>query len=75
VAYPPIAKMREQQGVVICRVTISPTGAVTEASVKTSSGNVALDNAAIEAVLSAAPLPPPPSGPATVELPIVFSLK
>ncbi|GGF23368.1 hypothetical protein GCM10011611_31830 [Aliidongia dinghuensis] len=74
VIYPRLAKMREQEGTVALAVKIDGTGAA-DPSVETSSGNTALDNAAIDAAKNAAPFPAPPGGDTLVHLKIAFSLK
>ena len=75
VVYPRLAKMREQEGTVALAVKIDGTGAATDATVETSSGNTTLDNAALEAAKAAAPFPAPPGGDTLVHLKIAFTLK
>ncbi|HLZ67839.1 MAG TPA: TonB family protein [Aliidongia sp.] len=75
VVYPRLAKMREQEGTVAFAVKIDGGGAVSDASVETSSGNTTLDNAALDAAKTAAPYPAPPGGAALVHLKVAFSLK
>jgi len=74
VIYPRIAKMREQEGTVAFNVKIDGAGAVTDAAVEATSGNTALDNAALDAAKNAAPFPAPPGGGALVHLKVAFSL-
>jgi protein TonB len=48
--YPSVSRIREEQGVVQVRVTISPYGTVGDVSVEKSSGYARLDEAALKAV-------------------------
>lgn len=63
--YPHMAKLREQQGVVTCAVSIGGDGSLAGATVEASSGIPSLDDAALQAVKDAAPFDPPPHGAAT----------
>jgi TonB family protein len=73
--YPRLAKMREQEGSVTYQLTLDPAGGVKDVSVETSSGNPSLDDAALDAVKSAAPFPAPPGGaPVTLHGTVAFKL-
>ncbi len=65
-----------ESGTVAVRFTISDSGAVTGARVSRSSGNAALDQAAVGIVQRASPVPAPPSGVnvRTLTVPIRFDL-
>jgi len=51
-SYPPISVRLREQGTVMVDVLVSDQGLASEAKVKSSSGHVRLDNAAVSAVLS-----------------------
>lgn len=51
---------------------IGPSGALRYASISTSSGNAAFDNAVLAAVRRAAPFPPPPKGTMPAQLQFVL---
>ncbi len=61
-----------RRGTAIVAFGISPTGAIVYADVARSSGNAALDRAAVDAVRGAAPFPPPPAGATPPQL--MFSI-
>jgi protein TonB len=58
--YPLAARKRQVQGKVILRFTISEKGDLKNVNVLRSSKNSDLDQAAMDAIRSAAPYPPPP---------------
>jgi protein TonB len=58
--YPLTARKRQVQGKVVLRFTLSDRGDLQNVSVVRSSKSSDLDQAAVEAVRSAAPYPPPP---------------
>lgn len=59
--YPPQARRRHQTGMVGLTFTIDRQGRVLSAQVTTSSGNPLLDQAALDMLSAAQPLPKPPS--------------
>jgi periplasmic protein TonB len=71
--YPPDARRRRWTGLVRVAFTIGRDGAVRDLRLIASSGHVPLDRCALEAVLEAAPFPPPPGG-GEVEVPVSFTL-
>jgi protein TonB len=75
--YPPRARATRQQGVVYIRFTMDRSGTVLTSTIVRKSGFFTLDQAALDTLRRAQPLPPIPSGrPDTVELtvPIQFEL-
>ncbi len=70
--YPRIARERGIEGVVRLRFMLNPSGAVDKLEVLQSSGSDVLDNASIQAVYRAAPMP---YVDGWVEIPIVYVLK
>jgi periplasmic protein TonB len=76
--YPWTARRRGMQGRVVLRLAVARSGAVTEARVESSSGAEILDEAAIEMVQRANPVPPlPASFPgdhAEFRVPVEFAL-
>jgi periplasmic protein TonB len=76
--YPLWATSHRLEGEVLVRFIIAPDGQVTAVTVRKSSGWESLDQAALEAVQEAAPMPRPPDGlltkPTPMELTIVFQL-
>lgn len=77
--YPPDARRRHDQGDVQLAFTIDRSGRVMTRSIRGASGSVALDEAALELLERAAPLPPPPPqiAGASVELslPVEYRMK
>ncbi len=61
-AYPAAARQRGETGLVVVRVELDERGGVTSAQVERSSGHVALDEAAVTAVLSWRCTPPSRQG-------------
>jgi protein TonB len=75
--YPPRARATRQQGVVYVRFTMDRSGTVLTSTIVRKSGFFTLDQAALDTLRRAQPLPPIPSGrPDTVELtvPVQFEL-
>lgn len=75
--YPPDAQRQHVQGTVVIRFRLGRDGHVLSASLEHSSGNAALDQAAMETLRHADPLPKiPPDRPDQVELivPVEFSI-
>lgn len=76
--YPPAAQQRQIEGRVVVGFTLGPEGQVASAEIVESSRHSALDQAALDAVRSAAPFPRPPSnlfdGPLEMKITIVFEL-
>ncbi len=56
--------MRRIEGVVVLRLTIERSGTLADAAIAESSGSPVLDEAALEMVRRAVPLPPLPQGEA-----------
>lgn len=73
-AYPAAARDRQAAGTVVVTFLVGPSGRVASASVSRSSGDAALDGAALQAV-RAASLPPPPGGRFGGRIAIDFSLR
>ena len=74
--YPPAARARREDGVVVLTFTMNRAGKVLGASVKTSSGSPTLDRAALETVRRAS-LPRVPdefADPLRLVVPVEFSL-
>lgn len=57
--YPPAARRSAQQGQVVLSFILRADGTVDDLSIRTSSGFAELDDAALAAVRSAKPFPPP----------------
>lgn len=76
--YPLWARRHRLEGEVSVRFVLTPNGQVAAVSILKSSGRDCLDEAAIEAVQEAAPMPEPPDGvlkkPTSMDLVIVFKL-
>ena len=76
--YPTQAKKEKQQGTVVVRFSINRAGEVISADIKRSSGNALLDQAALELLRKASPVPAlPDSMPQqtlNIALPIDYSL-
>lgn len=75
--YPASARASGVEGVVHLSFTIDPSGRVLAQSVARSSGSPALDQAAIDMIRRASPLPPPPEATASVSVtaPVNFRLR
>ena len=76
--YPPLARFRQEEGVVQVRFELDPGGRVLRVDVKRESGSAALDAAAV-ALLAGAVLPAPPrelaAAQRVVTLPIRYRLQ
>jgi TonB family protein len=75
--YPAAAASRGSEGLVVVRFRVGRSGSVEEAWVVRRSSDPSLDDAAIDAVWRAAPMPPVPAGmpaPAEIEAPMPFRL-
>ncbi len=76
--YPLWARSHRLEGEVLVRFLLSPDGQVSAVRVSKSSGQDCLDEAAVNAVQQASPMPPPPEGilskATSVELTLVFKL-
>ncbi|WP_019601576.1 energy transducer TonB [Teredinibacter turnerae] len=76
--YPAHLKKRKVQGVVVVRFTINATGEILHKAIKKSSGNTELDQAALDVLDKANPLPPIPAEmkrtKLTLSLPVDYSL-
>jgi len=72
--YPPHARRAGIQGITELGFTIHEDGSISGVTVRVSSGNAILDEAAVAAVFAAAPFPKPHS-PARIAIPISFKLR
>jgi periplasmic protein TonB len=76
--YPRAARSRRIEGQVVVQLTVTPEGQLATVGIARTSGSDLLDDAALEMVRRAAPLPPLPASsagrPVTLAVPIVFSL-
>lgn len=76
--YPAMLKKNKIEGTVILQFAINKNGEVLSASIKTSSGNEQLDQAALDMLKKAAPLPPIPESlgrdQISIAVPVEFSL-
>ena len=76
--YPLLARSRRLEGKVSIKFVLNPDGQISAVGVSKSSGQNCLDEAAVDAIRQAAPLPPPPDGLLTsatsMELTITFKL-
>jgi periplasmic protein TonB len=74
--YPRGARSRREQGVVSVSFAINASGSVTSARITRSSGNSELDQAALDMLRRASPVPAPPPGVGrNIALPVEFSLR
>ena len=77
-SYPPQARAAFKEGRVVVRFTITTDGGVRSVDLRKSSNTKVLDEAALQAVRSAAPFPAPPrhlfKGDIPLELTIIFEL-
>lgn len=77
-AYPPLSRRMGEQGKVMLRAHVLPSGSADDVVVKTSSGSTRLDNAALDAVRKWKFVPARQGGElvaAWVQIPITFSLE
>ncbi len=76
--YPPAARFRDEEGVVLLRFNLDSSGRVLQVALERSSGSAALDAAAL-ALLADATLPSPPPGlpqdQRNISLPIRYRLQ
>jgi len=76
--YPPLARIKQNEGRVVVRFVITLEGRAKKIQVIKSSGYKSLDEAALKAIKTAAPFPKPPSHlfkrTIPIELPIIFKL-
>lgn len=73
--YPPELKKRKSQGVVTLKFGIRRSGEIFAASIKTSSGHGALDDAALQMLADASPLPPLPASIKKEEIHLVIPIE
>ena len=77
--YPAVAKRRRWEGTTVVQLRLSPEGKVTDISVVGKCGHEILDEAAVNMIRKALPLPAPPEGlrgrDQTVLVPIKFKLE
>lgn len=74
VVYPSLARRRGMQGRTTVKFVVERSGEANEVRIVESSGFAILDNAALEAIARATPLPAP-AAPTQVVMPIVFTLR
>ena len=72
--YPRAARLRRIEGQVMLELSIMADGQIASAMVVTGSGHAALDDAALDMVRRAAPVPVPHDGPLALRVPIMFAL-
>lgn len=74
--YPSAARARREEGTVQVRFSIDARGNVLTASVVRSSGHPALDEAVLDLMRRASPVPaPPPDAPKTITAPVRFNIR
>ena len=74
--YPSAAQARGEEGVVEVRFSIDDRGNVLSAKVVRSSGHPALDDAVLDLMRRASPVPAPPPGVSrTISAPVEFDLR
>lgn len=74
--YPSAARRRGQEGTAQIRFTIDGSGNVLSAELVRSSGHAALDEAVLELMRRASPVPaPPPDAPRTITAPVRFTIR
>lgn len=73
--YPPELKKRKTQGVVTLKFGIRRSGEIFAASIKTSSGHGALDDAALQMLADASPLPQLPASIKKEEIHLVIPIE
>lgn len=72
--YPQRARDRHIEGSVLVNFTVAPDGTASDISLARSSQHLILDRAALAAVKASSPFPPPPDGPLSIEVNILFEL-
>jgi protein TonB len=70
--YPRAARLRRIQGTAIVRLGVLADGRLAALSLARSSGHAILDDASLDMVRRAAPLPRPPGGAIELDVPVVF---
>ena len=74
--YPSAARGRGEEGTVQVRFSIDDAGNVLSSQVVRSSGHPALDDAVVDLMRRASPVPPPPAGaPRTITAPVRFNIR
>ncbi len=73
--YPVAARRSGTEGSVVAGFVVDESGVVKSIEVTSTSGSSVLDGAALRIIERVSPLPPPPGGELSVELPLTFSLK
>jgi protein TonB len=73
--YPSQARRAGIQGLTEVVFTIHQDGSVSGVSVRVSSGQAMLDQAALDAIYAAAPFRPPPPAAAKIAVPVAFKLR
>ncbi|KPF43411.1 energy transducer TonB [Rhizobium sp. AAP43] len=74
--YPPEARRNREEGTVYVRFKIDDSGNVLTVSLSRSSGSTALDNAVLDMVRRASPVPAPPAGVnKTITTPVRFNIR
>ncbi|HEX2115882.1 MAG TPA: TonB family protein [Alphaproteobacteria bacterium] len=71
--YPRAARLRRIEGTAVVRLTILADGRLGSLTLARSSGHQVLDEASLDMVRRATPLPRPPAGPVDLDVPIVFA--
>ena len=74
--YPPGARRRREEGVVLVRFRIDDRGIVQSAQLVRSSGHAELDEAVLALIRRASPVPAPPAGaPRSITAPVRFDVR
>jgi periplasmic protein TonB len=72
--YPRSARLRRIEGQVVLELLIMADGQIASARVVAGSGHAALDDAALDMVRRAAPVPAPHDGPLALRVPVMFAV-